>query len=83
MKKIIILLAFLSIAFYAFAQDVPDFVRDMRQKNSQTSFINSVKILESGKKGDYKMTVLCIGNKKYLFVNGSSTVVMPIGEECE
>jgi len=83
MKKIIMLLAFLSIAFYAFAQDVPDFVRDMRQKSSQTSFINTIKFLESARKGDYKMTVMCIGNKKYLFVNGSSTVVMPIGEECE
>jgi len=83
MKKIIMLLAFLSIAFYAFAQDVPDFVRDMRQKSNNTSIINNIKIFETGKRGDFKISVLCIGNKKYLFINGSSTVVMPIGEECE
>jgi len=84
MKKIITLLIFLSVAFCAVAQeDAPDWVRNMRQKNSQTSFINSIKILETGNKGKYVMTVMCIGNKKYLFVNGNSTVVMPIGEECE
>ena len=99
MKKIIIFLIFLSIAYCAFAaqslyEDSPMAKGDkhpdsgldihgVRQKNSKTSFIDTIKVLETGKKGKYEMTVMCIANDKYLFINGNSTIMIPTGNECE